>query len=55
MVVSISDAAKASIISPAQGAQQECMSSFFSPLILVNETFKREAWEVLKQLQQCLK
>ncbi|CAC9433494.1 hypothetical protein [bacterium endosymbiont of Bathymodiolus sp. 5 South] len=23
--------------------------------ILVNETFKREAWEVLKQLQQCLK
>jgi hypothetical protein len=32
----ISEAFKASIISPAQGAQQECMSNFFSPLGVCN-------------------
>ncbi|SMN16555.1 hypothetical protein CRYPA_322 [uncultured Candidatus Thioglobus sp.] len=34
--MSILDIAKASIISPAHGAQQECINSFFSPFGVVN-------------------
>ena len=34
---------------------QAHFSMYHPSEILVNETFKREAWEVLKQLQQCLK
>ncbi|CAC9446022.1 hypothetical protein BSPLISOX_906 [uncultured Gammaproteobacteria bacterium] len=42
----------------SKGLSSDVQAHFFThhpSEILVNETFKREAWEVLKQLQQCLK